>query len=131
MSPPPSWRAVKKSKLRSVSSKQRRHIAQRAELVPIVWARDKKLCLECGEEVIVWDTESEAVHEVIPKSQFGNKTMHRCFRLANMCLLCKGCHPEAASQASRYRLLVKLRERHGYDYSAEKWASVLRRGEDG
>ena len=122
---------MKKSRLRSVSSKQRRHIAQRAELVPIVWARDKGRCVCCGAKVVVWDRPSEAVHEVIPKHMFGHKTMHRCFRLANMCLLCKSCHADAANQTSRHKLLTELRKRHRYNYSAEKWRSVLARGEDG
>ena len=122
---------MKRTRIRPISAKRSKHLALRAELVPIVWARDKGRCVDCGARVVYRHSPSEAVHEIIPRSQFGNKTMGRCFRLGNMCLLCPKCHADAANQASRYRLLVKLRMRHRYDYSDGKWATVLKRGEDG
>jgi len=114
--------------IRCLSTKRRDNLRLRDKLIETVWERDDSHCLDCGKFISTPDDErARAVHEIIPRSQFGHTTMVYCFVIENMCLLCPSCHTKAANQESRYRLLTRLQSRHGYLYVREKWLSVLRR----
>jgi len=60
------------------------------------------------------------VHEIIPRSHFGVKSMERCFDIKNRICLCPNCHQDAANPESRRKLLAYLEQTFWYDYS-EDW----------
>ena len=61
------------------------------------------------------------VHEIVPRSRFGHKTMTACYHPRNMCVLCLKCHEKAQSPAARRRLIGIMGARYGYSYDDEPW----------
>jgi len=116
---------MKRTRIRPISDKRKKHLALRDKVLPAVWARDKGRCLNCGEP-------ATEVHEIIPRSMAGNRTMERIFRIDNMCCICRQCHAKAANQKMRFRLLTEMQRRYNYVYPLDgPWREVLLRGEDG
>lgn len=92
-----------------------------------VWARDGGHCQDCG-------TYCATIHHVVPLGSGWDERL--LWVPKNMLALCEGCHlPEpgrvgAHNQKARYRHLTLLAQRFDYDYQAEPWATVMRRGEE-
>jgi SAM-dependent methyltransferase len=74
-----------------------------------VQLRDKFTCFVTGKKGI-------QVHEIVPRSAFGKRTMHLCFEERNLVCLCPEEHEKAHTVAYRKMLIKMMQERHGYTY---------------
>lgn len=73
-------------------------IEEREQLNREILERDKK-CVLCKSR------HNLDVHEIIPRSAFGSKTMHICFSPKNRVALCRQCHSTAHTKEVREKLL--------------------------
>lgn len=78
----------------------------------IVLARDRYSCVVCG-------IPSREVHEIVPRSRFGSRRMHECFKVGNRITLCRSHHEEAHTQTKRKQMLEMLMELYGYTYTRD------------
>ena len=92
-----------------------------AETRQAVIDRDEGLCVLCGKV-------ANDVHEILPKSHWGTKFLHRCYQLKNRVCLCRECHANSHTRAKRTEILRLLQERHHYDYSDERFREYLVEG---
>jgi 5-methylcytosine-specific restriction endonuclease McrA len=98
-----------------ISVKRSQSLRTRAAIYPLVAERDGGLCVLCGKQ-------ASAVHEIIPRSAFGNKTKASCYTMRNMCCLCTECHEQVANPEGRSKLLRLMAKLNWYDYSDEPWS---------
>lgn len=84
--------------------------------------RDKGLCFGiesyCGRVAV-------DVHEVVPRSHFGAKTLDKCYEPRNRVCLCRDCHVRAHTLAARRAILRRMRERYGYDYDDSPYVGYV------
>jgi len=88
-----------------------------------VLRRDKNSCVLCG----VHDVH---VHEIIPRSKFGQRRKHICFSEKNMVTLCVKHHEVAHNRKMRTELLGLLSDRYGYTYEEEEFLGYIQGGID-
>lgn len=79
-----------------------------------VMKRDNRKCVLCGSQKII------EIHEIIPRSQFGNQDIEKLFSLKNRCVICRKCHSN--KRETRIKIMEVLRKRHGYNYRDYPWS---------
>lgn len=83
-----------------------------------VLTRDDFKCILC-------DRKGVQVHEIIPRSAFGKKTMHKCYETKNRVCLCPDCHEKAHTVATRKQLLSLMATKFGYEYTEQFYQGYL------
>jgi SAM-dependent methyltransferase len=71
--------------------------------------RDGMECVVCGKTGV-------HIHEIVPRSAFGKRTMQLCFDERNRVCLCPKHHEEAHTVEMRKSLLALLKEKYDYNY---------------
>lgn len=64
--------------------------------------RDRK-CMLCGA------THNLEVHEIVPRSAFGSRTMYKCFSPENRITLCYVCHSTAHTREVKAKLKLIMK----------------------
>jgi hypothetical protein len=75
-----------------------------------VLMRDDFSCLMCGKRGV-------QVHEIIPRSAFGKRSMEECYEEKNRVCLCPEHHATAHTFEMRKSLLDMMSSKYGYVYS--------------
>jgi SAM-dependent methyltransferase len=84
----------------------------------LVKLRDKFCCVITGKEGI-------QVHEIIPRSAFGKRTMYQCFEERNRVCLSPEEHAKAHTVEYRKMLVNLMQERYGYSYDDALYARYI------
>ena len=91
---------------------------RKQELWLQVAERDGYSCAVCGQPA------TGGAHHIIPRSQLSSrKNEALLWRVENMIDLCATCHDHASGK--RGELLVLLKERYGYSYDSEPFATYV------
>ena len=89
----------------------------------MVAKRDGMRCMKCNREGV-------QIHEIVPRSSFGRKSLHICFHPKNRCCLCPPCHERAHTNKRRRELLKIMHQRHGYKYKEKQFKKYITWKED-
>lgn len=85
-----------------------------------IWIRDKRKCILCGGK-------ATEIHEIIPRSQFGNNQIEELFSEKNRCAICRNCHSNEVD--TKIKIMNKLNSLYGYDYTVYPWSAYYKQGE--
>lgn len=80
----------------------------------IVLLRDNFSCVLCGKKGV-------QVHEILPRSAFGKRTMHKCYMEKNRASLCPSCHEVAHTKQERSRLIKVMQVKYEYKYQEQEY----------
>lgn len=83
-----------------------------------VYIRDRYRCVVTGKTGV-------QVHEIIPRSAFGKKTLHKCFHEKNRVCLSPQEHEKAHTVEYRKMLLKLMQEKYGYTYEEDMYKPYL------
>jgi len=83
-----------------------------------VYIRDLNRCIVTGKRGV-------HVHEIIPRSAFGKKTMHQCFHEKNRVCLSPEEHEKAHTVEYRKMLIKLMHEKYGYEYTEDIYKPYL------
>lgn len=89
-----------------------------AETRGIVQMRDEFKCVVCGKNGI-------HVHEILPRSAFGKRSMKLCYTEKNRVCLCPEHHSEAHTVEYRKMLLGLMSSKYGYDYEEQEFQKYI------
>ena len=97
---------------------------RKRELWMQVAERDGMKCVLCGKP------STGGAHHVLPVSQLvGPRNEALLWRVENLCRLCEPCHRDAPGK--RGELLLLLKNRYGYQYEQEPFATYVDIAEGG
>jgi hypothetical protein len=103
--------------VRATDYKQLKNLLD-SETRGIVLKRDNFQCVLC-EKVGV------QVHEIIPRSAFGKRSMQMCYEERNRVCLCPECHAYAHTTEMRKRLFAVMIQKYSYQYQEQEFAKYL------